>query len=175
MVQDVGFWEAVGLWWDGQKLEDFTMYGWPMLYWARLGKYLQFIAGAVVVLDLIGPDRFRRSALRLRVRSRWLARFPLVRLVLLLVASLSLAASMVPVVIVEMRGEQTLSETFGSAGIPTMLGMLLALGLAYLLIKAEKFLLVIAKIVAIGQHGNGWKWLSFVLIVIGFHLDLLGS
>ncbi|MER5388209.1 hypothetical protein [Saccharopolyspora sp. NPDC002686] len=59
MVQDVGFWEAVGLWLSGQKLENFTMYGCPMLYWARIGKCLQFIGGAAIVLDLIGPQRLR--------------------------------------------------------------------------------------------------------------------
>ncbi|MEV6232782.1 hypothetical protein AB0L88_33455 [Saccharopolyspora shandongensis] len=171
----MNFFEAISLWWNGQKLEEFTMYGWPMLYWARLGKYLQFLGGAVVLLDLIGPDRFRRSALRLRVWSRWLAKFPLVRIVLLFIALLSLAATMVPVVVVELHGDRTLSETFGSAGIPIMLGMVLTAGLTYLLIQVEKFLLFVSKVVAFGQHGSGWKWLSFVLIVIGFHLDLLGS
>ncbi|RKT82107.1 hypothetical protein SAMN05421805_11124 [Saccharopolyspora antimicrobica] len=56
-----------------------------------------------------------------------------------------------------------------------MLGMVLAAGLTYLLVQVEKVLLFVSKVIEIGRHGSGWKWLSFVLIIIGFHLDLLGS
>ncbi|MFI0470303.1 hypothetical protein ACH347_40090 [Saccharopolyspora sp. 5N102] len=60
MMRDVGFWEAVGLWWAGGKFEEITMYGLEMKWWARIGKYLQFLGGAAVVLDLVGPARLRQ-------------------------------------------------------------------------------------------------------------------
>lgn len=61
-MQDLGLWQAVWMWCSGQKLEEFSMYGLPMLWWARTGKYLQFIGGLVAVLDLIGPDRMVDTA-----------------------------------------------------------------------------------------------------------------
>ncbi|WP_243789891.1 hypothetical protein [Saccharopolyspora gloriosae] len=57
---EVGYWEAWSLWWSGVKLEDFAMWGLPFLWWARIGKLLQFAGGAVVVLDLVGTDRLLR-------------------------------------------------------------------------------------------------------------------
>lgn len=58
-MQSVGYWEAWSLWWSGTKLEDFAMWGLPMLWWARIGKCLQFAGTAIVILDLVGPERLR--------------------------------------------------------------------------------------------------------------------
>jgi len=42
-----------------------------ILWWGRLGKALEFTAGLVVVLDLIGPDRLRAFGLRSQKRARY--------------------------------------------------------------------------------------------------------
>lgn len=69
-MQDLGIWQAIGMWRSGQKLEEFTMYGLPILWWARTGKYLQFIGGLVAVLDLIGPNKMANAASNLGITRR---------------------------------------------------------------------------------------------------------
>lgn len=49
----VGYWEAWACWWSGVPLEDAVLWNLPMLWWARIGKLLQFAGGIVVVLDLL--------------------------------------------------------------------------------------------------------------------------
>lgn len=69
-MQAVNYWQAWSLWWSGAKLEDFAMWGIPMLWWARIGKLLQFAGGAVVIIDLIGPARFATLGRRIKYFSR---------------------------------------------------------------------------------------------------------
>ncbi len=35
------------------------LWGFPLLWWGRIGKCLQFVGGATLILDLIGPDNLR--------------------------------------------------------------------------------------------------------------------
>lgn len=60
-MHDIELWEAVGRWFSGEKLEGFAMYGLPLLWWTRIGKLLQFIGGLIIVVELVGPDKFKRA------------------------------------------------------------------------------------------------------------------
>lgn len=66
-----GFWED---WLDGKATTDVKLGGWPILYWGRLGKIFEFIAGLTVILDLAGEERVDRwhaaASSRLPVRQR---------------------------------------------------------------------------------------------------------
>jgi len=55
-------------WWYGPLAADDQLLGWPILAWGRIGKVFQFVAGLVVVLDLIGPDALRAYGRRGRRR-----------------------------------------------------------------------------------------------------------
>ena len=46
-------------WWDGQQVTQHLLWGWPIFYWGRLGKIIQFLAACVVVAELLGADTLR--------------------------------------------------------------------------------------------------------------------
>lgn len=52
-------WEAWSRWFEGRLPDDAELWGMSLVFWGRLGKLLQFIAGLTVVLDLIGAERLR--------------------------------------------------------------------------------------------------------------------
>src|SRR5262245_10686845 len=58
-------------WWNGQSTLHLHLWFMRILWWGRLGKALEFTAGLVVVLDLIGPDRLRAFGLRRQKRARY--------------------------------------------------------------------------------------------------------
>lgn len=66
---------VVSSWATGKQTSAIALWGLPMLWWGRIGKIMQFFAGCIVVLDLVGPDRLRaagtRAAARLADAKRW--------------------------------------------------------------------------------------------------------
>jgi hypothetical protein len=64
-----GWWEAWVSWWSG-SLSEAQLWGLPMLFWGRFGKVLPFVAGLVVVLDLVGPQQLRQWGAGARRRAR---------------------------------------------------------------------------------------------------------
>ncbi|MEV6232781.1 hypothetical protein AB0L88_33450 [Saccharopolyspora shandongensis] len=163
MVQDVGFWEAVGMWWGGQKLEDFTMWGWPMLWWARIGKCLQFLGGAVVVLDLIGPTRFHQAALYLRTIRRKAGRNVDKYQDLILCSWAFIFFGFI--------------AWLYFSHIPPWIRYTVEASLWGLLIAflSPPIISGFGSIMEYGKRGNSARWIAFVLVVAGFLLDLLGS
>jgi len=74
-----GFGAVWRAWWSGRPTTTVTLCGLPMLWWGRVGKLLQFVAGLAVVLDLVEPEWLRAlgahagdrlAALRVEVRER---------------------------------------------------------------------------------------------------------
>ncbi|MGH3661923.1 MAG: hypothetical protein ACRDT1_12460 [Micromonosporaceae bacterium] len=65
------FWKVLEVWSAGRPTSNVTLWGLPMVWWGRIGKLMQFAAGCVVVLDLIGPDRLREVGER--ATDRWKA------------------------------------------------------------------------------------------------------
>jgi hypothetical protein len=51
-----GVWSS---WWAGRSTQNLYVLGLSMLWWGRIGKYLQFLGGLTVVLDIVGPERLR--------------------------------------------------------------------------------------------------------------------
>jgi hypothetical protein len=52
--------QAWGYWWQGCHLDEhLRMWGLHMLWWARIGKFLQCVAAVTVVAEIIGPARLR--------------------------------------------------------------------------------------------------------------------
>ncbi|MDA2807548.1 hypothetical protein [Nocardiopsis suaedae] len=200
VVQDVGFWEAVGLWWNGQRLEGSTMYGLPVLWWARIGKCLQFLGGAVVVIDLIGPERMLRQSDKIRearqVGGYWVDTFfeespsevsgriqsflgTCLGVALYVSPMLILLIIMVPAFeVYDLLSPTPLWET----PIFVIFFILAPLALIAVFVSIVTFGRVVlavfsllGKVLEIGRHAYLARWLAFLLIIVGFHLDLLGS
>ena len=56
-LQLLRFW---GKWLDNTLAPGTELGGWPILYWGRSGKILEFIAGLTIILDLAGEERVDR-------------------------------------------------------------------------------------------------------------------
>lgn len=64
-MDGIDYFDAWHQWFDGKEVKLFDMWGMSILWWARLGKVLQFMAGLTVILDLIGAGRLRTIGTRL--------------------------------------------------------------------------------------------------------------
>ncbi|SMD16204.1 hypothetical protein [Lentzea albidocapillata] len=60
--RDIG--TVLAIWFSGKQTSGATLWGLSMVWWGRAGKLLQFMAGCVVILDLVGPDRLRAIGAR---------------------------------------------------------------------------------------------------------------
>ena len=197
-MQAVGYWEAWSLWLSGAKLEDFAMWGVPMLWWARIGKLLQYSGGIVVVLDLIGPKRLRKAGSRLH---SWRNRLQQVepadpflthhpegggsfRLWTLVPSG---AASACLVYWLTKRRDPSFDHWIAdiyrglflwvfSTLFVLVLGLWVFLLVVHLLLLVIRLLLLgLAKVLREDRAGHPVRWVAFVLVTAGFHFDLLGS
>lgn len=67
-MQSVSFWQAWGLWFDGQSVSGYRLWGLPVLWWGRFGKLGQFTGGLVAIIDIVGVTRIAAWGDRLRAR-----------------------------------------------------------------------------------------------------------
>jgi hypothetical protein len=161
---DLGLWDAVSMWLSGQKLEDFSMWGLPMLWWARTGKLLQFTGGMVVIVDLLGPEWFWKQARRLRPAAE---RFWGTKPWQVVVRSLLFAALALLVVAAVGYFAGWLGE--GSARRFMVLGAFSGL-LASAVIGLSTLAVLIALTIPWGQRHHAARWLAFILVCAGFSL-----
>ncbi len=65
-------WDLWSTWLNGHQVQDQVLWGASLLFWGRIGKVLEFVAGLVAVVDLLDPDKLRRhgAAARERLRQR---------------------------------------------------------------------------------------------------------
>lgn len=224
-VEVVSYWEAWAQWWAGNKLETLTMWGVPMLWWARVGKLFQFAGGLVVVLDLVGPERLRKLSERTRQLRVRLKRTSPVKAVgeranakthankgmLIATSSTRGPPSLISPQEAERRGavipntwmscvallagplSAGLWIHFADSGtwlasivLPLTiwflatwvllftLPLLVYLGAALGLVVAQRLALLSAMLFA-DRPGHPMRWAAFLLVVVGFHFDLLGS
>ncbi|GAA1454206.1 hypothetical protein [Nocardiopsis tropica] len=54
---DLTLTEAWNLWWSGQQLTEHSIHGMSVLWAARTGKLMAFLAGCTIVLDIIGSEK----------------------------------------------------------------------------------------------------------------------
>lgn len=65
-MQNLGLVEAWQLWLNGNSTVGTSLWSVSMVWWARIGKLLQFAGALTVVLDLVKADRLRRWGTRMR-------------------------------------------------------------------------------------------------------------
>jgi hypothetical protein len=56
----MGWTEAWRLWAQGELDPHALLWGLQLFWWGRIGKALQLIAGAMIVIEIVGPERLRR-------------------------------------------------------------------------------------------------------------------
>lgn len=172
-IQAIDYYQAWSMWWSGQKLdEEFAMWGMPFLWWARGGKFLQFAGGLVVVLDLIGPERFQQAATKFNDASRSIS------------AYFMQAPNPGDVYHHSILWVMRTGTLFSVVVLPFFAHMLpwyilvpqiILWTLASLLYLSSPTLRIAAALVKAGKHSNAAKWISFLLVIAGFHFDMLGS
>lgn len=174
---EVDYCEAWTLWGAGAKLEDFSMWGLPFLWWARIGKILQFAGGVAAVLDLIGPERMLRIADNLERTAKgyrsWAQRLK-GKNKSALVEFLVVYAIMLPLALLFYYEVASRSSLLLLLAIPLVgfvsVGLLIAIPYV-----TRQSLRILSKLLTVGRHANTTRWLAFFAVAIGFHFDLLGS
>ncbi|GAA2917662.1 hypothetical protein Acy02nite_92350 [Actinoplanes cyaneus] len=170
------------------------------MWWARAGKIMQFVAGLAVILDLVGPDRLRVAGKRMgtalgSVRN-YLIGFrsspertlngaiqtaggaflvSIGALMLFLLATNWAAMTKDLTTIAPVGLALVLLIFFLAIGSPESSAgaRIPLLGLGWL--AATSTLGLIAAILDKANPGHAVRWLGFLLFVMGFGLDLLGS
>ncbi|WP_212841676.1 hypothetical protein [Catellatospora sp. IY07-71] len=194
------FMRAGRVWLDGRSASGEPLWGRTVLWWARAGKVLQFAAGLVVILDLIGPERLRRAGQQMTARLRVvIAQLSAFRaepdrthngavlsaagillfginlfLLILLFADWSKVTS-TPLFIGPFVVAPIALLIFLALGRPeqTAGARFPLIGIGWLL--AQLVLGVPAALLDKANPGHLVRWLGLLLFVIGFGLDLLGS
>lgn len=59
MAMSITLFEAWSLWWDGQLDSQRTLWGVELFWWARFGKALQLLAGATIIVEIVGAPALR--------------------------------------------------------------------------------------------------------------------
>jgi hypothetical protein len=65
-TQDLNVFSAWGFWFAGHALAEMSMYGIRMLIWSRIGKILEFLGGAMILVDIIGREILRALGASIR-------------------------------------------------------------------------------------------------------------
>lgn len=67
-MAEINYVDAWQLWLDGRSAIGYNLLGMPMIWWGRIGKILSFVAGAAIVVDLVGSEKLARYSERLTRR-----------------------------------------------------------------------------------------------------------
>ncbi|MFB9622068.1 hypothetical protein [Nonomuraea helvata] len=151
-MADISYFDAWGMWLAGKSTLGHDLLGLPMIWWGRFGKILSFVAGAAVVVDLVGPERLTRYGERM---TRFMARRP---------TGGPFIAGLVTGIAVLFVAEPI--------GVPWPLELLLGgmLGGAAGLLAVR-----VGRTLQDPELPMTLKWVSLGLFFVGFHFDLLAS
>ncbi|WP_238008456.1 hypothetical protein KZZ52_22965 [Dactylosporangium sp. AC04546] len=188
------------IWVEGRSASAEPLWGKTVLWWARAGKILQFAAGLVVILDLIGPERLRgvgrrtgeqAAAVRAQlIRMRAMPEqtpngavhmafgvflFGINAFLLVLLAIDWSRVTQTPTAIGPYVVAPIVLLVFLAVGQPerTAGARLPLLGLSWLV--AWLLLGLPAAVLDKANPGHILRWLGLLVFIVGFGLDLLGS
>jgi hypothetical protein len=192
-MQSVEFWHAVWLWWHGNKVDEMALWGVvPMLWVGRAGKIVAFVASVVAVIDIIGPDNIEKWSERMRrdpkKRSIWTrivnfyvySRWGWLIVSVLILATLSgIAFLMTPYMGFAFEAFPGIPGLLADAALGGVIGLVGLVVIGWLLLRVVRFIDWGIAAVAHLLTRDGWerplRWSSFVLLIVGFALDLLTS
>jgi hypothetical protein len=64
-MADISYFEAWQMWSEGRSTLGNDLLGMPMIWWGRLGKITAFASGATILLDIVGPMRLRAAQVQI--------------------------------------------------------------------------------------------------------------
>jgi hypothetical protein len=178
-------------WWHptaGMALGDLILWGYRILWWGRLGKLMEFMAGMLVVVDVVGPTRLKAFGDSMHSWFDTRATFEKVRRLvawrndsvsndlkvtgLFCFLIIAIAAS-----VISNNG----AFAYFAVGLFLYLFSAVFIALGGLLAFVSGWLLdsiLIEPMAWILRHSDAERWvkaLSAILILVGFHFDLLAS
>ncbi|RCG28978.1 hypothetical protein DQ384_21720 [Sphaerisporangium album] len=172
-MADIGYLDAWQMWLSGNPtLRDADLFGLNMLWWGRLGKIGAFLGGMTAVLDVLGPERIREYGGRIRRLSDSRTR-----------SGLAGAATVAVALLSGLAGATTdiaAGPTGARLALIALTGLLL-LGAAWMVLaltRAKLFEAALNGVARVLEHPRSLQWWrtgSLVLLVAGFHFDLLAS
>ncbi|MEU5859111.1 hypothetical protein [Nocardiopsis dassonvillei] len=156
--------DASTLWWSGQQITDYTLYGIPVLWLGRAGKLLAFLAGTTILLDVIGSARLMTWGRTLQDDREGRTGYFIVGLLGLLM--LIVAVAIVP------------SAVMGQLGVPALIALV-----ALTVYPTVWLLLVYGPNVVAGfgtllerpRFERALRVIAVPLFLLGFALDYLAS
>jgi hypothetical protein len=151
-MTNISYFEAWGMWFDGRSTLGNDLLGLPMIWWGRFGKILSFVAGAAVVVDLLGSERLSRYGDRL---TQFLARHSV-----LAPAVIGFVIGIIVLAVTEPIGIHWLLQAIVTLTIS---------GSAAVLVNA------ISRALLNPEFSSVARWVSLGLFFVGFHFDLLAS
>lgn len=163
IVADISYFEAWGMWLNGRSTLGNNLFGMPMIWWARGGKIAAFVSGFTVVLDILGPDKLREFADRVRRinpnRLLTLERGAMVGLGAFSALAV-LAVELIRVGLVALQLAVVLGVIVIAATYTQVLG---------------RAIRKVADLIENPRTARWWRFVSFLIFIIGFHFDLLAS
>ncbi len=58
-MKEISYLEAWQLWFSGQQTNGFLLWGVQILWWGRIGKVIQLISALAILVEIIGVERVR--------------------------------------------------------------------------------------------------------------------
>lgn len=173
--------EAWSHWLNGEHVDSFALWGLRIIWWGRLGKMAEFLAGATIVVEIIGPARLRAFGKSLRRESKKkpfgrLFNLPMFQTLLILCCFAALGYLTIRLL---ERFYHTSSIPHFLAIIPFVIALLFVMGLfkalAALTALADTSLKVVADALEHPALNKAIKFSALLLLLLGFHFDLLSS
>lgn len=163
-AQSVGYWQAWGLWWQGQDLKALSLYGFPMIWIGRIAKLSSFVAALTVILDIVGQDWMVRASSS--VRSNIDPGFAVgIAIVFFIFSGAAVGSALVP------------NSHADSMRILQANGLFIGVLVTFFALCSAGLLLTwfIMGLLDSSQKQRRIRWISFLLFAWAFHLDLLTS
>ncbi|MGR6923105.1 hypothetical protein ACU635_53375 [[Actinomadura] parvosata] len=173
-MADIDLLDAWRMWLDGKQIARETWNGWPILYWGRAGKIAAFLGGLTIILDLVGVERLSKVGLQAR-RLVWRKGQPQLNEALEVLLTVVIIAPVIAVHFafgVPLVNELTDLPTVEHWGLlaAVFVGEYFAFGLVFT--AAGFFINWLFNGIAPGFVA---RLLATLLLVVGFHFDLLAS
>ncbi len=177
-MADISYFDAWRMWLDGKSTLGSSMFGLPMIWWGRTGKITAFISAMIIVVDIAGPERLRRSAQRLRDNSDVLFAGILVSLLLIGGIAVTGVVNRYPLWFIDRQTSGLLVVILVRllriiSYIVFMIGMILVLGYAWWFVHDK----VVSGLLTTLEHPRAvhLRIAATLMLVVGFHFDLLAS